>query len=339
MVKVVVLGAGIIATATAYRLLEARPDIQLTIISKEFSPNTTSDGAAGYWSPYIAVGTPEETIWRQSKATYDHCMELIKNQPNSSAMGLSTVHGFRVNTSKEPEKIMWSDIPHNYHVLTDRELKRFPEEIKSGVAFTTVFIEARKLIPYFMKRIKEKGGRFIQMDLKSINEIAFSYDVIVNCTGFGSRDLFNDKNVFAVRGQIKKVRAPWVREFIMWQEKENTSYILPNQDFVVLGGTSHEVEDKSVSQEHHDWISSSTKKLMPSLERAEHIGDWVGFRPARRNGLRYEVEDYRLENNKTIKVVHNYGHGGCGLTVFWGAAGENVDLILKTLPGAGKSKL
>ena len=63
MVKVVVLGAGIIATATAYRLLEARPDIQLTIISKEFSPNTTSDGAAGYWSPYIAVGTPEETIW------------------------------------------------------------------------------------------------------------------------------------------------------------------------------------------------------------------------------------------------------------------------------------
>ena len=60
--KVAFLGAGIMATSTAYRLLEARPELDVTIISKDFSPNTTSDGAAGYWGPYFSAGTPEETI-------------------------------------------------------------------------------------------------------------------------------------------------------------------------------------------------------------------------------------------------------------------------------------
>ena len=61
--KVAFVGAGIIATSTAYQLLEARPDLDVTIISKAFTPNTTSDGAAGYWGPYFAMGTPEEVIW------------------------------------------------------------------------------------------------------------------------------------------------------------------------------------------------------------------------------------------------------------------------------------
>ena len=71
--KVAFIGAGIMATSAAYQLLEARPDLDVTIISKSFSPNTTSDGAAGYWGPYFAMGTPEEVIWYVSvchKAMY-----------------------------------------------------------------------------------------------------------------------------------------------------------------------------------------------------------------------------------------------------------------------------
>ena len=62
-IKVAFIGAGIMATSTAYRLLLQRPEIDVTIISKEFSPNTTSDGAAGFWEPYFPGDTPVELIW------------------------------------------------------------------------------------------------------------------------------------------------------------------------------------------------------------------------------------------------------------------------------------
>jgi len=62
VIKVAIIGAGMMGTSTAYRLLLQRPDIDVTIISKEFTPNTTSDGAAGFWGPYFS-GTSKETIW------------------------------------------------------------------------------------------------------------------------------------------------------------------------------------------------------------------------------------------------------------------------------------
>ena len=39
----------------------------------------------------------------------------------------------------------------------------------------------------------------------SKKQIASNYDVIVNCTGLGSGELLDDKNVFPIRGQIMRV--------------------------------------------------------------------------------------------------------------------------------------
>jgi hypothetical protein len=38
----------------------------------------------------------------------------------------------------------------------------------------------------------------------------------------------------------------------------------------------------------------------------------------------------RLEE---LRVVHNYGHGGSGLTLAWGTAGDAVQLALSMLQG------
>ena len=47
-----------------------------------------------------------------------------------------------------------------------------------------------------------------------------------------------------------------------------------------------------------------------------------GLRPVR-SSVRLEREEVRPGN----WVVHNYGHGGAGVTLSWGCAGEVVQLV------------
>lgn len=62
MGKIVVIGAGIIGASTAYLLKNTYPNLDVTIIAKSFSPNTTSDGAAGLWQPLLPGKTPEHLV-------------------------------------------------------------------------------------------------------------------------------------------------------------------------------------------------------------------------------------------------------------------------------------
>uniref|UniRef100_A0A1I7XAH6 DAO domain-containing protein n=1 Tax=Heterorhabditis bacteriophora TaxID=37862 RepID=A0A1I7XAH6_HETBA len=59
--QICVLGAGIIGMSTAALIQEKILDVEVTVIAAEFSPNTTSDVAAGFIEPYCC-GNDEETI-------------------------------------------------------------------------------------------------------------------------------------------------------------------------------------------------------------------------------------------------------------------------------------
>ncbi|MDF1808856.1 MAG: FAD-dependent oxidoreductase [Phycisphaerales bacterium] len=69
------------------------------------------------------------------------------------------------------------------------------------------------------------------------------------------------------------------------------------------------------------------KYKMPSPDLGDHniIETVCGLRPCRHGGLRIEVEQ---THSKTI--IHNYGHGGCGVTISFGTAEIAADLVEKT---------
>jgi hypothetical protein len=70
--------------------------------------------------------------------------------------------------------------------------------------------------------------------------------------------------------------------------------------------------------------------LPPAPRRMTHdrLGQLVGLRPARHGGARVEAEDGWL--------VHNYGHGGAGMTPSWGCADDVVRLVLALGRTTGK---
>ena len=60
--RVAVLGAGVIGLSTAVCLQEADRSLDITIIAEKFSPDLTTDVAAGFWDPVFALDTPAEKL-------------------------------------------------------------------------------------------------------------------------------------------------------------------------------------------------------------------------------------------------------------------------------------
>lgn len=67
MLRVAVIGAGVNGVASAIKILEHYQDeqklnVQVTILSEQFTPNTTGDGSAGLWGPFLLGGTDESKV-------------------------------------------------------------------------------------------------------------------------------------------------------------------------------------------------------------------------------------------------------------------------------------
>ena len=48
----------------------------------------------------------------------------------------------------------------------------------------------------------------IQRKINNLSELSDDYDIIINCTGLGARELVGDLSVYPVRGQIIEVEGP-----------------------------------------------------------------------------------------------------------------------------------
>jgi D-amino-acid oxidase len=91
---------------------------------------------------------------------------------------------------------------------------------------------------------------------------------------------------------------------------------------VVLGGTFEDGEWEAVTEPATlSGIWRRCLALVPELAGARRIRAVAGLRPTRRDGVRLEAEE--VDGGR---IVHNYGHGGAGMTLAWGCADRVVEL-------------
>ncbi|XP_041454044.1 D-aspartate oxidase-like isoform X3 [Lytechinus variegatus] len=337
-VRVGVIGAGIIGVSTAYNVQLLCPNAEVSIIAAEFSPNTTSDGAAGFIQPYLAPGTPKEDIQRWFKSTWMHLTKIIKSADAGKA-GVHFTSGYNVFKKFEPDP-EWKDEVLGFRHATQYELNDLFPSFKHGWFFTSLICESERYIPFLTEKFLKNGGKLIQRRVNNFAELGDQYDVIVNCTGIGARFLANDDSVEPVRGQVMRIQAPFLKELYVYEfEDGSESYLFARQDDVTVGGTAQlgrwdtEVDPKDAQQ-----IWERACNVIPSLKGAKIKKHWVGLRPQRSKGVRVEAETLTYGSNK-IKIVHNYGHGGCGITLHWGCALDAARLVQEQLIPRTVSKL
>lgn len=127
-----------------------------------------------------------------------------------------------------------------------------------------------------------------------------------------------------IRGQIIKVKAPWLKTAFFG---DYDTYIIPGFNGVVSLGGTRQYDSYNINIDKYDSLSirERCEKLVPSLVNAPVVREAVGLRP-HRDVVRVEMELMNTANGK-LKVIHNYGHGGYGVTTSPGTAMHVVKLM------------
>jgi len=322
ILRVGVLGAGVVGLTSTLHLLDAIPNCQVTIIADKFNQDTTSDGAAGIFRPGTSFSGPSLEITRQWLVdSYEWYQRLL-----SEDCGVSNISGY-IFSSTSPQLVrnhLLEGLVPVYRAVTPQELRLCPGNWRFGSYFETLLIECRSFLPWALRRAESAGATLIHQSVERLSQLESHYDVVLNCTGLGSKQLLGDHKLVPIRGQVIKVRAPWIKHFYY---ADYDTYVIPGAGGVVTLGGSRHYDSHSTAPCRHDEAAIRERccALVPSLAAAPTLRTWTGLRP-HRDTVRVQAE--RIGD---LKVIHNYGHGGYGVTSAPGTAKYAVELLRETL--------
>jgi D-amino-acid oxidase len=211
-----------------------------------------------------------------------------------------------------------------------------PAAVPPGYRFawrlSAPLVSMPEYLDYLYDRYLQAGGQPItRISYPSLAEAvaAAGTPVLVNCPGTGAHRLVPDPAVIPYRGQVVVARNPGITSFFVGTgaAAADLVYLFPHGDRVVLGGTEQEGDwNTEPDPDTAERIIAACAAVEPALIRAHVLAHRVGLRPFRPE-VRLEAET--VSNGTT--VVHNYGHGGSGVTLSWGCARDAADLVLAAL--------
>jgi D-amino-acid oxidase len=302
-----IIGAGVSGLTTAVCLAEA--GLRVRIWSAEPAQATTSVAAGAMWGPYLVEPADRVRIW--SDRTLDELRQLAAD-PETGVHLVSGIEASR--TEVDPPE--WGDRLDGFRMCGAGEL---PAGFVTGWWFTVPAVDMPVYLGYLERRLVTASGSVEVRRLGSLDEAAGAAPVVVNCAGIGAHDLVPDPDLTPIRGQLVVVENPGISEF--FSEDTGLSpdllHFCPHGETLVLGGTA---QPGAWSREPDPGVAAAIVKrcaeVEPRLRDARIIGHRVGLRPTR--------PQVRLEEtmiNRT-RFIHNYGHGGAGVTLSWGCARE-----------------
>lgn len=231
-----------------------------------------------------------------------------------------------------------------------------------GWYFDTYFVDMPVYLPLLWELFASRGGQTLNERVHSPVELDGLGIPIVNCLGIGARSAFADKSdTIVMRGrQVLVEDAPMVihdglpvaynytpAATAFSRADGNPEYVhfFPRKDGWVLGQTREPgyVNDdgawEGAAVAEREVLVGDTFIPTPIIDvNAELLSNWKalsfdGLELSGREGYRYYRDPHgsgvRLEVEETREslFVHNYGHGGSGVTVSWGCALQCAQLL------------
>jgi D-amino-acid oxidase len=225
---VAVLGAGAMGLTAATLLLELGFTVAIYASSLQ---STTSDVAGGQWQPsFVKYDTSAPGVQRFDKilrTSFDMHRRRI-----GQGYGVSK----RINYSKHGNDTSFDKVPHDVVPLpTPYAHLPFAHLNQPGFGYHTLLVEP----PIFLKKLRgdlgAAGVPFTQRHFRSPADITqLTEPIVINCTGLGSAEIFNDTLLAPVKGQLVLLKPQPELQYLYSSDR---TYVFPRLDHVVVGGS------------------------------------------------------------------------------------------------------
>jgi D-amino-acid oxidase len=302
---VLVLGAGVIGLTTAVTLAEAGHRVR--VWSRDELADTTSAVAGAIWGRGPGALGPAERVAAWSEVTLAVLTELAAD-PDSGVRLATGVEATRDEVLPPAEGAVPCEPPPGYRVAH---------------RVTAPVVDMPRHLAHLAARFAAAGGVTERRAVRALSDAVGVAPVLVNCLGVAAHQVVPDERVRPVRGQHVVVANPGLDGFFVQRTDEPVwASFFAHGDRVVLGGVAEpDVWDRVPDPRTAVAIVARCAEVEPALADAPVLAHQVGLRPYRPE-VRLAATD--LDG---ARVIHNYGHGGIGVTLSWGCAREVATLV------------
>jgi D-amino-acid oxidase len=229
-----VIGCGAVGLAAA-RVLQER-GLEVTIYARELPPGTTSMVAGAMWYPSFVFDRGHVTD--EFRAQFERAQRLAHRRFQTLVGDDYAVRWreiYVLSNDRENNGLPDYGLPDLYPARRALAPGESPFASRRAVIESTMFIEPPPYLRALLRDFHLAGGRVVVRDFASPGALLeLPQPVVVNCTGLGARELFDDRVFLPIRGQLTILLPQPEVDYAM---ESGYFYMFPRTDGILLGGT------------------------------------------------------------------------------------------------------
>jgi glycine/D-amino acid oxidase-like deaminating enzyme len=274
--RAAVIGCGAVGLTSARQL--QRRGFEVTIYAAAVPPNVTSNMSLAGFTPTSGLVDPEQRT-REWDAQYHRASDIAYRQLQlmiGPTYGISWIDNFnlfdepRQRPPSTPERPNLMEGLQPGAVLLGPGEHPFPTKYASWEP--TIRIEPNIYLDALVRDFVLWGGHIVVRKFDTPRDLAALREpIVINCTGLGARDLFNDRQVLPLKGQLTLLVPQSDVGYHTAGGLRPTPpgslglHMMPRSDGIALGGTSQrdvwtmepdEAERKRVVDGHIELFSA-----------------------------------------------------------------------------------
>lgn len=354
--RVLVVGAGVVGLTTALCLHES--GYEVTVVADRFAPDLTSvvAGALWEWPPAVCGRHGDPRSLDRSKrwcmVSYRKFKELAAAfGEEETGVHLRQVY-FYFNQQLEDEPFELGkmkelagevdDFEHGLHIVPAEIERGFRGGIRDAYRHMAPMVDTDVYLAWLLERVEARGIRVVAGKIAGNlidNEEAllrrFAAAAIVNCAGLGALAISGDTSTYPLRGALVRLlderrevtAAHCIARASSSTPEQNIVFIVPRgRQGLVLGGLVQKDQWATDLSLDHPLIRQMYEGCLDFLPLLRSLP--IDAAEPVRTGLRpFTRDNVCVESVPGCRIVHNYGHGGAGVTLSWGCAEEVVARI------------